>query len=489
MAEREQFSSRLGFLLIAAGCAIGLGNVWRFPYITGQYGGAIFVLIYLGFLVLVGIPLLTVELAVGRASRRSIAMAYETLEKPGSHWHWNKFWQISGSYVLMSFYGLITGWLFYYFYRFITGDMQNGLTSDVAGQQFGELLQNPLTMFVCMATVTVVAFVIVGMGVVRGIERITKPMMILLFVLLVFMACRSFFMDGFSEGIRYYLEPNMDNIEKVGLMEVLWAAMGQAFFTLSVGQGSIEIFGSYIDRKHTLLSEAVWIGVLDTVVALLAGFVIFPACFSYGVEPDAGPSLFFITLSTVFTNMSGGMIWGSLFFLFMLIAALSTLVAVYESIIAICMELFRISRIRSVIINFCVIIVLSIPCLLGFNVLGFIHPMGGDTVILDLQDFIISNNILPLGSLLFVLFIASKTGMQWHKYIEECNVGEGIKMPAGLRWYYLYVMPVVIGVLLLVGYFKVNPVLLPFAIFIIVLIIALMIYLFFFSGNKSKKTK
>lgn len=454
MAEREQFSSRLGFLLIAAGCAIGLGNVWRFPYITGQYGGAIFVIIYLLFLLAVGVPLLTVELAIGRCSRRSIAKAFETLEAPKSRWHYNKFWLIPGSYILMSFYGLITGWLLYYLYSFLTGQMESGMTEAVASQKFTDLLANPLTMFVCMTTVILVSFLVLVMGVVKGIERITKPMMLLLLALLVFMSVRSVFMPGFSEGISYYLKPNFDAIGENGLLEILWAAMGQAFFTLSVGQGSIEIFGTYVDKRHSLLSEAVLIAVLDTVVALMAGFVIFPACFSYGVEPGAGPSLLFVTLSTIFSNMAGGIFWGSLFFLFMLFAAVSTLIAVFESIVAICMELFKFSRIKSVIVNFCVIMVLSIPPLLGYNVLSFIQPLGEGSTILDFQDFLISNNILPLGSLLFVVFITAKTGMQWHKYIEECNIGDGMKVSPALFWYFRYVMPVIIGLLLIVGYVK-----------------------------------
>lgn len=455
MAEREQFKTRLGFLLIAAGCAIGLGNVWRFPYITGTYGGAIFVIIYLCFLLGVGMPLLTMELAVGRASRRSIARAFEVLEQPKTHWHLNKIWLIPGSYILMSFYGLITGWLFYYCIRSFDGGFAAGMTQQEAAAQFGELLANPLTMFVCMTTVVVVAFAVVGMGVVRGIERITKPMMILLFVLLIFMACRSATLPGFGEGMEYYLKPDWSKLEEHGLMEVLWAAMGQAFFTLSVGQGSIEIFGTYMDRQHTLAKEATFICGLDTMVALLAGVVIFPACFSYAVQPDSGPSLLFVTLTTVFSNMSGGSFWGGLFFLFMIFAAVSTLIAVFESIIAITMDLFSISRKKSVVVNFCIIMLLSIPCLLGFNVLSDIHPLGAGSSILDFQDFLISNNILPLGSLLFVLFVTAKSGMGFKNYLKECNHGMGPKIPAFFYWYFRFVLPVVIAVLLAAGYINI----------------------------------
>ena len=454
MAAREQFSTRLGFLLIAAGCAIGLGNVWRFPYITGQYGGAVFVIIYLLFLLAVGVPLLTIELSLGRSSRRSIARMFEILEQPRSRWHWNKFWLIPGSYILMSFYGVITGWMLYYCVRTFAGGFE-GITEEVAVQEFNSLLANPLMLFVCMCTVIFVAFGIVGMGVVKGIEGITKPMMLILLALLVLMALRSFILPGFKEGIYYYLAPNFDYIREHGFngfMEIMWAAMGQAFFTLSVGQGSIQIFGTYMDRKHSLGSEAIMIGGLDTLIALLAGFVIFPACFSYGVAPTQGPGLLFISLNTVFSNMVLGSFWGGIFFMFMLFAALSTLIAVFESIISITMDLFAISRVKAVVINFLIIMLMSLPCLLGFNYLSFVQPLGEGSTILDFQDFLISNNVLPLGSLIFVLFITAKTGWGFRNYVEECNVGEGPKISPASYWYFRYVLPVIIFVLLVVGY-------------------------------------
>ena len=450
-SDREQFKTRLGFLLIAAGCAIGLGNVWRFPYITGMYGGALFVIIYLAFLLGVGMPLLTIELAIGRASRRSIARAYEVLEHPKTKWHWNKFWQIPGSYILMSFYSVITGWLFYYMIRFWVGGFEAGIQQEQASVEFSELLANPLTMFVCMVTVVVASFAIVALGVVRGVERITKPMMLLLFALLIFMAVRSFTLPGFSEGISYYLMPNVGSISEHGIMEVLWAAMGQSFFTLSVGQGSILIFGSYMDKQHTLVTEATYICGLDTTVALLSGFIIFPACFSYGIAPDAGPNLLFVTLTTVFSNMSLGWFWGGLFFLFMLFAAVSTLIAVFESIIAISMDLFAVSRVKAVIVNFLIITVMAIPCVLGFNYLSFVHPLGFGTI-LDFQDFLISNNVLPIGSLVFVLFITAKTGWGFDNYLKECNIGDGVKLSRGLIWYFRFVMPLIIAILLVAGY-------------------------------------
>ena len=455
MSQREQFSSRLGFLLIAAGCAIGLGNVWRFPYITGQYGGAIFVIMYLFFLLLLGVPLLTLELSVGRASRRSVARAFEILEKPGSKWHWNKFWMIPGSYVLMSFYGVITGWLLYYCLRTATGFFPAGTTQEQAIMRFDELLANPYIMFVCMMTVAVVAFSIVALGVVKGVERITKPMMLVLFALLIFMAIRSVSLPGFTEGISYYLNPSWDSVQQHGFLQAVWAAMGQVFFTLSVGQGSIEIFGTYMDKRHSLTSEAILICILDTTVALLAGFVIFPACFSYDVEPGQGPSLLFVTLTTVFSNMEFGLFRGSLFFMFMLFAALSTLIAVFESIISMTMDLFAVSRLKAVLYNFIIITLMSIPCVLGFNVLSDIHPLGGNSTIMDLQDFIVSNNVLPIGSLVFLLFITAKTGMGFKRYREECNTGSGPKIPAWTIWYFKYVLPVVITVILLVGYYNI----------------------------------
>lgn len=455
MAQREQFSSRLGFLLIAAGCAIGLGNVWRFPYITGQYGGAIFVIMYLVFLLLLGVPLLTVELSIGRLSRRSMARAFEVLEQPKTKWHWNKFWIIPGSYILMSFYGVITGWLLYYCIRSMTGFFPAGTTTDIAVGKFTDLLANPYIMFVCMMTVAVIAFAIVALGVVKGVERITKPMMLLLFALLIFMALRSTTLPGFGEAISYYLNPSWDNIKREGFLAAVWAAMGQVFFTLSIGQGSIEIFGTYMDKRHSLISESILICCLDTAVALLAGFVIFPACFSYDVSIAQGPSLLFISLTTVFANMSGGWFWGSLFFLFMLFAAMSTLIAVFESIIAMTMDLFSISRVKSVLVNFCVITLMSIPCILGFNYWSNIHPLGGESTILDLQDFLVSNNVLPMGSFVLVLFVTAKSGMTFSKYREECNVGDGPQVPTWLYYYMRFVLPVIIGVIMVVGYYNI----------------------------------
>lgn len=450
--KREKFSSRLGFLLIAAGCAVGLGNVWRFPYITGQCGGALFVLIFLGFLVTLGLPYLMIEIAVGRASRKSLSEAFEVLGEKGNGWRHNKYWMIAGNYILMSFYGLVTGWLCYYTAKYATGGFEQGLTEAKAGAAFGALLGDPSTMLYYMLFCSGVAMVVVAMGVVKGVERITKPLMLVLLFMLLAMAVNACFMDGFGEGMSYYLVPDFDRVAKVGWMEVIWSAMSHAFFTLSIGIGSIEIFGTYADKDHTVVSEAVWIAVLDTFVALLAGGVIFPACFTYGVEPTAGPGLLFVTLNTVFSNIEGGRILGTVFFFFMLFAAMTTLIAVYENIITMCIELFKISRKKSVVYNFIVITILSIPTLLGFNVWSDFHPMGGESCVLDLQDFLISNNILPLGSVIFVLFVTAKNGMKWKNFVAEVNTGAGLKLPAALEWYFRFVLPLVVIVVLIAGY-------------------------------------
>ena len=454
MSNREHFKSRLGFILIAAGCAIGIGNVWRFPYIVGQYGGAYFVLIYLFFLVAMGIPLLTVELAIGRASRSSVAKCYEKLQAPNANWNKNKWWQILGNYVLMSFYGIITGWMLYYFLQFASNSIPSNLQADVAKANFSAILANPALLFACMTCVVAVAFMIVALGVVKGVERFTKPLMILLLGLLVFMAIRACTFSGFYEGVSFYLKPDFSKIEN-NLGEAVWAAMGQAFFTLSTGMGGIAIFGSYMSDRHKLLNEAIFIALLDTCVALLSGFVIFPACFTYGIEPSAGPNLLFVAMTMVFSNMSMGAFWGALFFLFMLIAAVSTLIAVFENIIAANLELFNVSRKKAVLCNFVVILLLAILPVLGFNVLSDVHLIGANTGITDFCDFLISNNVLPIGSLVFVLFVCSKSGMTWERYIKEANKGIGFNVSPKLKFYYQYVLTSVIAILLIIGYINV----------------------------------
>ncbi len=448
---REQFSTRLGFLLITAGCAIGLGNVWRFPYITGQYGGAIFVLIYIAFLLLIGLPMLSIELAVGRAARASLGGSFEVLT-PKTKWRYNKYWMILGNYVLMAFYSLVTGWMLYYTVLVFSGGIDKGLGQEDAGAIFGGMLADPSTQFICTVAVTVTAFAICAKGLQAGVERITKPLMLALLILLIFLSVRSFFLPGFERGVTYYLKPNLANIETSGLMTTLSAAMGQAFFTLGLGVGSIQIFGSYMNRKHSLFYEASLITVLDTFVALLAGIVIFPACFSYDIAPGSGPGLIFVTLVSVFSNMELGWLWGGLFFLFMLFAAVSTLIAVFENLIGISMDIFACKRKKAVVYNCFAVLILGLPCMLGYNLLSDVHPMGGSSTILDTYDFVLSLNILPLGAMIYILYVTLKRGWGFDKYSSECNSGAGIKLPSWAKWYYRTVLPIVVTTLFVQGY-------------------------------------
>ncbi len=450
MATREHFSSRLGFVLIAAGCAIGLGNVWRFPFITGQYGGALFVLIYIGFLLFFGLPLLTMELAIGRASRSSLAFSFEILAcNPKTKWRYNKYWMIAGNYVLMSFYTVVTGWMLYYCIRGFTGEFGVNASAADAGAAFNSMLSSPSDMMMSTIAVAAAGFGICACGLRKGVERVTKPMMILLFVLLIFLALRSFTLEGFSEGMAFYLMPSLDGFKNYGVLEVLSAAMAQSFFTLSIGIGAIQIFGTYMNSENTLVKEGVSILALDSTVALLSGIIIFPACFSYDVEPGQGPGLIFVTLVSVFSHMENGGFWGGFFFLFMLFAAQSTLIAVFENIIAITMELFHTSRRRSVMMNFAFIMVLSLPCLFGFNLLSDVHPLGGSSTFLDLEDFIISYNILPLGAMAYLAFITWRGGWGFDKYLQEANRGSGPKIPSWGVTYCRFLLPLVIFLLVL----------------------------------------
>lgn len=454
MAARELFKTRLGFLLIAAGCAVGIGNVWRFPFITGQYGGALFIIMYLFFLIALGLPLLTIELAIGRASRQSMAYCYEELESKGAKWHFNKRWQFSGNYFLMAFYVVVTGWMLYYLYSFAGGFVANNETSSAAGARFSELLASPCIMYGCVLVSVVISFTVVAFGVVKGVERFTKPLMVVLILLLLVMACRSFTLDGFKDGIAFYLKPDFSKLEN-NFLEAVWAAMGQAFFTLSVGFGAIAIFGSYMSNKHRILNEAIFIAGLDTAIALLSGFVIFPACFTYDIAPDAGPTLLYVTMTVVFSNMTFGSLWGSLFFLFMFIAALSTMIAVFESMVAGTMDLFKLSRVKSVLINFVIVIAICLLPLLGYNELKDVHIIGPKTDLLDFFDFLVSNNIMPIGSVVFVLFVCAKNGMGFKRYIEECNIGKGFKISEKLFFYYKYVLTAVVAVVLVLGYIQI----------------------------------
>jgi NSS family neurotransmitter:Na+ symporter len=425
--KRERFASRLGFILISAGCAIGLGDVWRFPYITGQYGGGMFVLIYLIFIFALGLPIMTMELAVGRASQKSIATSFKVMQRDGQKWHWTGYAGIAGNYILMMFYTTIAGWMLAYFYKFLIG-LFDGLNTEQVGQVFADLIANPVEMTIWLVITTVFCFAVCSFGLQQGVEKVTKVMMVLLLAIIVILAVKSMTLPNAGEGLKFYLLPDFNRMQENGIWETIFAAMSQAFFTLSLGIGSLAIFGSYIGKERTLLGESVHIASLDTLISIIAGLIIFPATFSFGVDPGQGPGLVFVTLPNIFNSMSGGRIWGTLFFIFMTFAAYSTVIAVFENIISFGMDLWGWSRKKASIINTILIIVLSMPCVLGFNVLSGFNPLGEGTNILDLEDFIISYNLLPLGSLLYLLFCVTRYGWGFDKYMEEVNTGEGMKL-------------------------------------------------------------
>ena len=447
--KREGFGSRLGFILVSAGCAIGIGNVWKFPYITGQNGGAIFVLFYLLFLVLMGIPVLTMELSIGRASKKTIVAGYKELEKPGSKWHIHGWFCIAGCYLLMMYYTSVSGWMLAYFWKFLTGEF-TGVKADDVGGVFGAMLDNPLEMGIFMAIVVVAGFLVLSFGVQNGLERVNKIMMMGLLTLILVLVINSFTLKNAGEGIRFYLLPNVENVKHIVIFKVITAAMNQAFFTLSLGIASMEVFGSYMSDKNTIAGEAVRICGLDTFVALASGLIIFPACFSFGIEPSEGPSLIFVTLPCVFINMPGGRIWGTLFFLFMTFASFSTVTAVFENLVGPAMDNFKWSRTKSVLINGIFMLIASIPCVLGYNIWKNVHLIG-DRDILDSEDFIVSNLLLPIGALVFLIFCVTKYGWGADKYLQEVNKGEGMKMSFRLIGYFKYVLPVLIIVILISG--------------------------------------
>jgi NSS family neurotransmitter:Na+ symporter len=448
--KRESFKSRLGFLLVSAGCAIGIGNVWRFPYVVGENGGGIFVLFYLLFLVAMGLPVLTMELAVGRGSRKSAVLAYKELEKPKSKWHIHGWFAILGCYVLMMYYTTVSGWMVSYFYKFVTGEFKAGMDVDATGSVFSDLLADPKQMGFWMILTVIVGFIVCSRGLQNGLERISKIMMTALLVLIVVLAVHSITLSGAGEGLRFYLIPNLSTVEKVGIGNVISAAMNQAFFTLSLGVAAMEIFGSYMSKNHALAGEGVRICALDTFVAVMSGLIIFPACFSYGVEVTSGPKLIFVTLPNVFVNMAGGRIWGSLFFLFMTFASFSTVIAVFENIMSFAMDMFGWSRNKTAIINCIIILIASLPCVLGYNVWSDLHLIGGRDV-LDSEDFLVSNLLLPLGSLIYLLFCVTNWGWGFDNYIEEVNTGSGLKMSGKLKPYFRFVLPVLILIILIQG--------------------------------------
>ncbi|HIY11871.1 MAG TPA: sodium-dependent transporter [Candidatus Anaerofilum excrementigallinarum] len=449
--EREKFASRLGFILISAGCAIGLGNVWRFPYITGKYGGAAFVLVYLLFLLLFGLPIMVMEFAVGRASQRSAARSFHLLEPAGTKWHWYSLGAMAGNYLLMMFYTTVGGWMIAYFFKMLTGEFK-GLDPQQVGGVFNGMLAQPGYQVFWMLVTVILGFGVCSMGLQKGVERVTKVMMACLYIIMLILCVRSVTLPGASEGLKFYLLPDFGKMVESGLGEAIYAAMGQAFFTLSLGIGALAIFGSYIGRDRRLTGEAVNVAVLDTTVALLAGLIIFPACSAFDVNPGEGPGLVFVTLPNVFNQMAGGSIWGALFFLFMSFAALTTVIAVFENIISFAMDLWDWTRKKAVLVNGVLIALLSLPCALGFNVFSNFHPLGGTTTIQDLEDFLVSNNLLPLGSLVYLLFCVSRYGWGWDNFVAEADAGEGMRFPRKLRFYFTWILPFLVLAVFVVGY-------------------------------------
>lgn len=448
--EREGFKSRLGFILVSAGCAIGIGNVWRFPYVVGQNGGGLFVLLYLFFLLIMGVPVLTMELAVGRGSKKSAVLGYKALEKPGTKWHIHGWFCVLGCFLLMMYYTTVSGWMVSYLFKFATGTFTNSMNADQIGSVFSKLLASPKEMGFWMVLTVVLGLVVCSFGLQKGLEKVSKIMMSALLVLILVLAIHSITLSGAGEGVKFYLIPSLEKVSEVGLGKVISAAMSQAFFTLSLGIAAMEIFGSYMKKDNTLPGEALRICALDTFVAIMSGLIIFPACFSFGIQPDAGPSLIFVTLPNVFVNMEGGRIWGTLFFLFMTFASFSTVMAVFENIISFSVDMFGIKRKKAVLINGLIILVASIPCVLGYNIWSEVHLIGGRDI-LDSEDFIVSNLLLPIGSLIYLLFCVTKFGWGYDNYMKECNEGKGLKFSRMLKPYFQIVLPILIVIIIVQG--------------------------------------
>ncbi len=448
--ERERLGSRLGFILLSAGCAIGIGNVWKFPYMVGQYGGGAFVLCYLFFLIVLGIPVMTIEFALGRASRKSPVKLYNELEKPGQKWHLHGYAAMAGNYLLMMFYTTVAGWMLHYFF-YMAGGTFEGTDVAAVGNVFGNMLADPYGMIGFMAVVVILGFGICSIGLQKGLERVSKLLMIALLIIMVVLAVNSLLLEGSGEGLRFYLLPDFGRMMEIGVGNVMLGAMTQAFFTLSLGIGAMAIFGSYIGRERALLGEAVNVGILDTFVAFVSGLIIFPACFAYGVSPDSGPGLIFVTLPNIFNHMPAGRLWGSLFFVFMFFAAFSTVLAVFENIISCCMDLFKWTRKKACGINAVLMIALSLPCAMGYNLLSGFQPKGTGSTVLDLEDFLVSNLFLPLGSLIYVVFATSRYGWGWDKLVAEANQGKGLKVANWMKLYMTYVLPVVVLIVFLLS--------------------------------------
>ncbi|MEE3392627.1 MAG: sodium-dependent transporter [Lachnospiraceae bacterium] len=455
--KREGFATRLGFILVSAGCAIGIGNVWKFPYLTGEYGGAAFILIYIIFLIMLGMPVMTAEFAIGRSSRISAALAFDKLEPAGTRWHHLKWISIIGCYMLMMFYTTVAGWMLYYCFKSLKGDF-NGADTDSVVAQFSDMLGNTPVMAFWTVLTCIIGFAICYFGIKNGVERVSKVMMTMLIILMFVLAVHSVFLKGAGAGIRFYLVPDFHNMAQKGIGNVLYNALAQSFFTLSIGIGAMLIFGSYIDKDRSLTGEVISITSLDTIVALMAGFIIIPACFAYGIQPDAGPSLIFITIPNIFAKMPAGFIWNALFFLFLSFASITTVVAVFENIIAFHMDAFSWSRKKSVLVSAIAIIILSLPCVFGFNIWSSFEPFGKGSTVMDLLDFIVSNNLLPIGSLVFILFCTTKNGWGWDNYVNEADAGKGIKISRKLKNYYKFVIPAIVIVIYLKGYYdKFSP--------------------------------
>lgn len=452
MKKREKFSSRFGFILISAGCAIGLGNVWRFPFLVGKYGGAAFVLLYLFFLLILGLPIMVCEFAVGRASQKSIALSFDELEPKKSRWHWYKYFGIAGNYLLMMYCTTLSGWLMIYFVKMLKGDFA-GLSVAQVGSVYETLTLDPLLGIIGVLVTVSLGMFVVSKGLQNGVEKVSKFMMSALLVIMVILAIRSVTLPNSLEGLLFYIKPNFDLMFSYNFSEVLFAAMGQAFFTLSLGIGALAIFGSYIDKDRSLLGESISVATLDTMVALIAGLIIFPACFAFGVNPDSGFGLVFVTLPNIFNSMTMGNIWGAMFFLFMSFAALTTVIAVFENIVTFFADLLDWSRKKSVLVNTIAMILLSIPCVLGFNLWSDIQLIGGN--ILGFEDFLVSNNLLPLGSLVYLLFCVTRYGWGWDSFIAEANAGKGIKFPLIMRFYVTYILPIIVIYVFIQGYISI----------------------------------
>ncbi len=448
--EREKLGSRLGFILLSAGCAIGIGNVWKFPYMVGQNGGGAFVLVYVFFLIALGVPVMTMEFAMGRASRKSITKMYQEIEPKGSKWHLHGYLGLAGNYLLMMFYTVVTGWMLYYFVGMVSGKFVGADTSRV-NELFAEMMSSPGSLIGYMAITVLIGFGVCAMGLQKGIEKITKFMMLALLAIMVILAVNSMFLEGGAEGLEFYLIPDFGRMQEIGIGNVIVGAMNQAFFTLSIGMGSMAIFGSYIGKERSLMGEAVNVAILDTFVAFTSGLIIFPACFAYGVQPDSGTSLIFKTLPNIFNNIPLGRLWGSLFFVFMSFAALSTIFAVFENIISCNMDLFGWSRKKACAINAPLLFLLSIPACLGPNLWKRFQPLGPGSDVSSLEDFLVSNILLPLGSLIFVLFCVTRYGWGWDKFMAEANEGKGLKVAKWMRGYMTFVLPVLILVLFVMG--------------------------------------